>query len=91
MEKINCARISFAPLGSGDIEARVNEVLVIIEASGLKFETGCMDTLVWGCPSEIAEIIEKIQAEMAEKTKYILDIRISNSCGCAGNGSSCRI
>ncbi|MBK5252826.1 MAG: thiamine-binding protein [Peptostreptococcaceae bacterium] len=91
VEKINCARISFAPLSVEDIESPVNEVLRLIESSGLKVETGAMDTLVWGSPGEISDIIEKIQSEMDGKAKYILDIRISNTCGCAGDGRSCRL
>jgi uncharacterized protein YqgV (UPF0045/DUF77 family) len=74
-----------------DIESPVKEVLRLIESSGLKVETGAMDTLVWGSPGEISDIIEKIQSEMTGKVKYVLDIRISNTCGCAGDGQSCRL
>ena len=91
VEKINCSRISFAPLGTKDIESTINEVLAIIEASGLNYKIGSMDTLVWVLPSEISGIIEKIQCEMVGKAKYVLDIRISNTCGCAVDGQSCRL
>jgi uncharacterized protein YqgV (UPF0045/DUF77 family) len=74
-----------------DMSSPVDEVLRLIESSGLRFEIGAMDTLVWGSPGEISDIIEKIQSEMAGKAKYILDIRISNTCGCAGDGRSCRL
>lgn len=91
VEKVNCARISFAPLIVEDIESSVNQVLDIIESSGLKFEIGAMDTLVWGSPRDISNLIEKIQFEMLGKVKYILDIRISNTCGCSSDGQSCRL
>ena len=91
VEKMSCAQISFAPLGTEDIESAVSEVLEIIESSGMKHETGAMSTIIWGTPGDLSAIIEKIQTRMNGKTKYIMDIRISNTCGCAKEDGKCGI
>ena len=91
VEKMNCAQISFAPLAAADIDSLVNEVLEMIESSGMKHETGAMSTILWGSPVNLANIIEKIQSKMNGKTNYILDIRISNACGCGKEQRKCGI
>jgi len=91
VEKMSCAQISFAPLGTEDIESAVSEVIEIIESSGMKRETGAMSTIIWGSPGDLSAMIEKIQTRMNGKTKYIMDIRISNTCGCGNSGCKCRL
>jgi len=91
VEKMSCAQISFAPLGTEDIESPVNEVLEIIGSSGMEHEIGAMSTIIWGSPGDLSAMIEKIQTRMNGKTNYIMDIRISNTCGCVNSGSKWRL
>jgi len=91
VEKMNCAQISFAPLGTKDIESAVSEVLEIVESSGIKHEIGEMSTILWASPKDLSDMIEKIQKRMNSKTDYILDIRISNTCGCGKDEKKCGI
>ena len=79
---ISC-QLSFYPLGTEQIRDNVNEVLKIIEESGLEKETNEVGTTIFGEASEVYSLLEKITVEMDEKDlQYALSINISNSCGC---------
>jgi len=82
MEKteLSC-QMSFYPLGTERINETVDEVLKIIESSGLKHQINQMSTTLWGNPSQITQLIERIITSMYP-TKFVLQITISNHCGC---------
>ncbi|WP_448516777.1 YkoF family thiamine/hydroxymethylpyrimidine-binding protein [Pseudothermotoga sp.] len=73
--------MSFYPLGTERIDETVNEVLKIIESSGLRHQISHMSTTLWGNPSQITQLIERIITSM-NQTRFVLQITISNHCGC---------
>ncbi|MDI6863533.1 MAG: YkoF family thiamine/hydroxymethylpyrimidine-binding protein [Pseudothermotoga sp.] len=86
MEKteLSC-QMSFYPLGTERIDETVNEVLKIIESSNLKHQISHMSTTLWGKPSQITQLIEKIITSM-DQTRFVLQVTISNHCGCTFGG-----
>jgi uncharacterized protein YqgV (UPF0045/DUF77 family) len=77
--------MSFYPLGTERIDETVNEVLKIIESSGLRHQICHMSTTLWGNPSQITQLIERIITSM-NQTRFVLQITISNYCGCTSDG-----
>ncbi|WP_448522506.1 YkoF family thiamine/hydroxymethylpyrimidine-binding protein [Pseudothermotoga sp.] len=73
--------MSFYPLGTEKIDETVNEVLKVIQSSGLRHQIGHMSTTLWGNPSQITQLIERIITSMSQ-TKFVLQITVSNHCGC---------
>jgi len=82
MEKIMACEISFIPIQSTDYLADVNEVLSIISESGMKHTVGEMSTTITGTKAQLFALIQKIYDSMEEKTKFSMQLKLSNICGC---------
>lgn len=78
---ISC-EISFIPVISGDYAADVERVLEIIAAAGLEYAVGPMSTYIKGEAEEIFALLGRIHAAMAGVCKFVIDLRLSNLCGC---------
>jgi len=82
MEKIVSVQISFVPIGSIDYLEEIRRVLDIIGNSGLEHNVGIMSTVVRGEKSKVFKLIENIYENMDHVCSFILDVKISNICGC---------
>ncbi|OPL14984.1 MAG: hypothetical protein AVO34_00255 [Firmicutes bacterium ML8_F2] len=79
---ISC-QFSYYPLATTGVNEEVKEVLKIIVASDLQYETGAMSTIVFGESSKIFSLLEEIASKMNRQGfKYALSISISNLCNC---------
>lgn len=82
MEKIITCEISFIPIATDDYEADVNKALDIIKSFDLEITVGLMSTTCRGKKELIFEMIEKIFDEMYGQSKFTMDVKLSNECGC---------
>lgn len=82
VEKIASCQIAFTPIVSDNYIEDVNEVLDIIKSSGLENSVGVLSTFVRGDKSKVLKLITDIYETMDSKTKFSMDIKISNLCGC---------
>lgn len=82
MEKIATCQIAFTPIVSDNYMEDVNKVLDIINNSGLENSVGVLSTFVRGEKSKVLKLITDIYENMDSKTKFSMDIKISNICGC---------
>ncbi|MEL7647326.1 MAG: YkoF family thiamine/hydroxymethylpyrimidine-binding protein [Sedimentibacter sp.] len=82
VEKIASCQITFTPIVSDDYMEDVKRVLDIIEDSGLENSVGVLSTFVRGEKSKVLKLITDIYEIMDSKTKFSMDIKISNICGC---------
>jgi len=82
MEKIASCQIAFTPIVSDNYIEDVNKVLDIINNSGLENNVGVLSTFVRGEKSKILKLITDIYENMDYVTQFLMDIKISNICGC---------
>lgn len=82
MEKIASCQIAFTPIVSDNYIDDVKKVLEIINNSGLENEVGELSTFVRGEKTKVLKLIEDIYVTMDQVTKFSMDIKISNICGC---------
>lgn len=82
MEKIASCQIAFTPIVSENYMDDIKKVLDIINNSGLENEVGVLSTFVRGEKSKVLELISEIYETMDIITKFTMDIKISNICGC---------
>jgi uncharacterized protein YqgV (UPF0045/DUF77 family) len=82
MEKISTCQIAFIPIASNDYRSDVKKVLDVITDSGLEVHIGVMSTLIRGEKNKILKLIETIYEIMDPFTRFVIDIKISNVCGC---------
>lgn len=82
VEKIASCQIAFTPIVSDDYINDVKKVLDIINNSGLENSVGVLSTFVRGEKSKILNLITDIYETMDSITKFSMDIKISNICGC---------
>lgn len=82
MEKMNSAQIAFLPIGVEDWIPLVEDAVGIIRTSGLHSKTNSMTTEVRGTVDELCGLLHEIHRKMDGKCQYIMDFRISNTCGC---------
>ncbi len=78
---VSC-QISFSPIGDADYLPEIKHVLDIIHKSGLENTVGIMSTTVRGAKSEVFKLVEKIFDTMENRCSFIMDIKLSNLCGC---------
>ena len=74
-------QISYLPLGTDQTSAYVNEIIKLIADSGLDHEVGAFATVIGGKHSALLALIADI-LQVASRCNFVLDIRISNTCGC---------
>lgn len=82
MEKIASCQIAFTPIVSDNYMDDVKKVLDIINNSGLENSVGVLSTFVRGEKSKVLKLITDIYENMDHVTKFSMDIKISNICGC---------
>ncbi len=83
MEKIMGCEISFVPIASMDYLNEIKEVLLLIEASGLPYIIGAMSTSISGEKEQLFALIQEIYNHMEDKTKFTIQLKLSNICGCS--------
>lgn len=82
LEKIASCQITFTPIVSDNYMEDVKRVLEIINNSGLENSVGVLSTFVRGEKSKVLKLITEIYKNMDSITKFSMDIKISNICGC---------
>jgi len=82
MGKIASCQIAFTPIVSDNYIEDVNKVLDIINSSGLENNVGVLSTFVRGEKNKVLKLITDIYENMDYVTKFSMDIKISNICGC---------
>ncbi len=82
LEKIASCQITFTPIVSDNYMEDVKRVLDIINDSGLENSVGVLSTFVRGEKSKVLKLIKDIYENMDSITKFSMDIKISNICGC---------
>lgn len=83
LDEVTSCQISFIPIQSESYIADINIVLDMIIASGLEYSIGEMSTVMKGSKLEILNLISNIYDLMAHKCSFVIDIRLSNTCGCS--------
>ena len=82
VEKVVSCELAFLPIGEGDYGGEVDEVLAMIKKSGLEHSVGPMSTFLRGDRAALWRLLSGIDAAMAGRCKFLMDIRFSNVCGC---------
>lgn len=82
MEKIASCQIAFTPIVSDNYMGDIKKVLEIINDSGLENEVGVLSTFVRGEKNKVLKLVSEIYGTMDNITKFTMDIKISNICGC---------
>jgi len=82
MEKIASCQISFTPIMSKNYIDDVDKVLEIIKDYDLECKIGILSTTVRGNKDKIFSMIREIYDTMDNTTSFVVDIKISNICGC---------
>ncbi len=85
MEKIISAEISLFPIQSDNYKKDVDKAIEIIRSYNFKCEIGIFSTTIQGESSKIFDLINILFIELDKQTKFTLDIKISNICGCVNN------
>lgn len=81
-EKIISCEISFVPIQSENYLADVEEVIKLIEQSGLDYQVGIFSTTIQGEKEKIFSLLNEIFNAMESRTKFLIIAKISNLCGC---------
>ena len=84
VEEVASCQLSFVPIQSKDYLADVERVLDLIKTYELEYCIGEMSTVIKGSKAKIMELISRVYDLMSPKCGFILDIRLSNICGCRG-------
>jgi uncharacterized protein YqgV (UPF0045/DUF77 family) len=82
MGKIASCQISFIPVLTEDYIQDINKVLEIISSYQLEHEVGVLSTRVRGDKTRMLEMITEIYNTMNEICSFVMDVKISNMCGC---------
>ncbi len=80
-ETLSC-EIVFLPIGTLEYRETINRVLEMIKESSIHSEVGAMSTTVKGEGRRIWELLSRICDEMGPQCKFLMDLKISNVCGC---------
>ena len=76
-------QLSFCPLGKEQYRTEIDKVLKMINDSGLSAQVGSMSTVITGESKVILSLLERIIQQQAEdEVQYIMNLAISNVCGC---------
>ena len=76
------AELSFIPIESQDVNKEVNQVLDLVQESGLDFQVGIISTSVTGEKMRILKLIVDITDKMDAVCGFRFDVKLSNVCGC---------
>lgn len=80
VDKVISAELGFSPLDSKDFIKDIDQVLKIIEESGMEYHVGIMSTVVIGKAQEIFDLLESIYKGMDAVCSFTFHINISNGC-----------
>lgn len=80
------ASFSVVPVGVGEeLKKYVADIIRIIDASGLDYRLGAMETTVEGDPAEVWDVIRKCHERMRELSPRVLThVAIDDRAGAAG-------
>lgn len=82
VEEIASCQMSFVPVRSENYLTDIDLVLDQIIASGLEYSIGDMSTVIKGSKQKLMALISEIYDLMSSRCSFVLDIRLSNTCGC---------
>ena len=74
VEKIASCQISFLPIGSSNYLGEINQVLELIQNSGLEISIGTMSTVVRGDKSKVLKLITDIYQTMEDVCSFTMDV-----------------
>lgn len=78
---ISC-QVSFYPLGCSNFISPIDNVLALIEDSGLNYTVGDMATVIKGPASQVLSLISQIMEKMTELgCSFSMPVTFSNTCG----------
>ena len=83
MEKVASCQISFIPIMSENHIDEVNKVIDIIKSYELEYKVGILSTTIRGNKERIFKMIKEIYDTMDDISKFTIDVKISNICGCS--------
>ena len=83
LEEILSCELAFLPIGTAEYREKISRVMDIIKESSLLYEVGSMSTTVRGQERRIWELLSKICREMGPQCKFVMDLKVSNVCGCS--------
>jgi len=81
MEKIIACQISYVPVRTDRIDEKVENILSLIENSGLEWNTGLFASEVRGPKIPVFSLIDDIFEGAEAEGQFILEIKLSNICG----------
>ncbi len=87
MEEVVACQISYLPLGTENVEEKVEKVLLAIVASGLECEVGAFATECRGSRASVFSLLQEIFALAEAEGRFVLDVKLSNTCGCSVKSS----
>ena len=79
--KIAC-QMSYLPLGTKNIENKVEKILHILTNSGLEFKVSSFATEIKGSKARVFSLIEDIFEIAEAEGQFVLELKLSNICGC---------
>jgi uncharacterized protein YqgV (UPF0045/DUF77 family) len=80
-EVLSC-QLSFYPLGREDYLSPINEVLSLIQNSGLQHTIGEASTLIYGPPDRVFALLQRITESMNDVgCRFVMPVSLSNTCG----------
>ena len=82
VDKIASCQLSFIPIQSENYLEDIDIVLKEIVASRMEYSIGEMSTVIKGSKLNILNLLSNIYDIMEPKCSFVIDIRISNACGC---------
>ena len=80
-KKIGC-QMSYLPLGTENIEEKVEKILHMLRNSGLEFKVSSFATEIKGSKAEVFSLIEDIFEIAETEGQFVLELKLSNICGC---------
>ncbi|MFZ5354114.1 MAG: YkoF family thiamine/hydroxymethylpyrimidine-binding protein [Bacillota bacterium] len=80
--EVAVCQISFLPVDSEDYIEDIHRVLAVIESTDLEIDIGAISTLVKGNRDKVLKLIKDIYIAMENVCSFVMDIKLSNVCGC---------
>jgi len=75
-------QVSYLALATDEFETETEKILDVIRDSGLEHHIGTLATEIRGHKAELLALIEKLVNVAEGESRYVLDVRLSNTCGC---------
>jgi uncharacterized protein YqgV (UPF0045/DUF77 family) len=81
MDQILSGSVAFYPLGEGQVNLAVLGILDLFEKAGVTYRVGDMTTEFKGPESNVMALLGALVAYAGAHSKYVMDIKLSNTCG----------